>query len=286
MILSALFATTALAASAATTARIDFVKADMEDAGVPASYANALFTDRRLVPYKRLPPAPVEPNWQSMSANILAIDSVRRGTSFLDAYRDTLATAEATYGVPEEAIVAVLRVESNLGKYLGDSVVFNVFYTNLVNTKGTAWKWDAANLAALGSHCYHAQVDCFTIKGSAAGAFGLAQFLPHSLKTWGVDGNGDGIVDLFNPEDSILSAANFLKAHGWEDDEKAALGRYYGTTRGYAATVLTYAETIRKQADQIPDTNAAALVALPHSPTLSFFKALYCLFSRTPFCTS
>lgn len=49
------------------------------------------------------------------------------------------------------------------------------------------------------------------------GAFGLCQFLPSSYLSFAIDGNGDGVVDLFNVEDVIFSVANYLKKHGWSD---------------------------------------------------------------------
>ena len=44
---------------------------------------------------------------------------------------------------------------------------------------------------------------------SSKGAQGLAQFLPRTWKAYAVDGNGDGVKDVFNPRDAIASAAHF-----------------------------------------------------------------------------
>ncbi len=44
---------------------------------------------------------------------------------------------------------------------------------------------------------------------SAAGAEGLGQFLPATWAVYGVDGNGDGSADMFDPLDSIASAAQY-----------------------------------------------------------------------------
>ncbi len=55
------------------------------------------------------------------------------------------------------------------------------------------------------------------MKGSYAGAIGLGQFMPSSWTAFAVDGDADGIVDLFHSRrDAIFSVANFLKVHGWE----------------------------------------------------------------------
>ncbi|MDP3037824.1 MAG: lytic murein transglycosylase, partial [Rhodocyclaceae bacterium] len=60
--------------------------------------------------------------------------------------------------------------------------------------------------------------------GSFAGAIGLPQFLPSSIRAYAVDFDGNGRIDLTaSPADAIGSAANFLKEHGWESGGPIAL---------------------------------------------------------------
>jgi hypothetical protein len=42
---------------------------------------------------------------------------------------------------------------------------------------------------------------------SPAGAEGIAQFMPATWKDYGVDADGDGTADPFDPDDAIMSAA-------------------------------------------------------------------------------
>ncbi len=49
---------------------------------------------------------------------------------------------------------------------------------------------------------------------SSAGAEGWMQFLPQTWKEYGVDANGDGVKDPYNPVDAIFAAARFLHAAG------------------------------------------------------------------------
>ena len=49
---------------------------------------------------------------------------------------------------------------------------------------------------------------------SSAGAVGWMQFMPATWKEWGIDANGDGTADPFNPVDAIFSAARYLQAAG------------------------------------------------------------------------
>jgi membrane-bound lytic murein transglycosylase B len=275
--------------AATNTVRINYVKTKLQAAEVPKDYAASLFADKRLKVYPESVVPRVKPPTTKFSANILAIDSIARGRDFLEAYKDELDQAEETYGVDKEEIVAVMRVESNLGKYMGDLTVWNVFYTRLLTSPEDKWQWDAANLEALGKYCYTAKVDCYSIKGSNAGAYGMAQFLPYSVETWGVDGNNDGVVNLFDVKDSIPSAANFLKEHGYEDSKSGALASYYGSGKTYPAAVLGYADALRESDPQSAaggDTNQKTSPAMGKVSQLATIVVtkLYCLFSSTPYC--
>lgn len=46
--------------------------------------------------------------------------------------------------------------------------------------------------------------------GSPAGAQGISQFIPSTWATWGTDGDGDGVADVWNPADAIVSQAKFM----------------------------------------------------------------------------
>ncbi|HEU4392452.1 MAG TPA: lytic murein transglycosylase, partial [Solirubrobacterales bacterium] len=53
---------------------------------------------------------------------------------------------------------------------------------------------------------------------SSAGAVGWMQFLPSSWEAFGVDANGDGRKDPYNPVDAICAAAHYLKLAGAHED--------------------------------------------------------------------
>ena len=58
---------------------------------------------------------------------------------------------------------------------------------------------------------------CLNQNSSYAGAIGLPQFMPSSIRSFAVDGDGDGRIDLRqSPKDAIASVANFMKKHGWQ----------------------------------------------------------------------
>lgn len=61
---------------------------------------------------------------------------------------------------------------------------------------------------------------------SSAGAIGWMQFIPSSWKKYGVDANGDGEKDPYNPVDAIFGAARYLKAAGAENDLRKSIYAY------------------------------------------------------------
>jgi murein DD-endopeptidase MepM/ murein hydrolase activator NlpD len=73
---------------------------------------------------------------------------------------------------------------------------------------------------------------------SSAGAVGWMQFLPSTWETWGVDANGDGRKDPYNPVDAICAAARYLKASGGSGDLYNAI-LAYNHADWYAQEVLT-----------------------------------------------
>jgi hypothetical protein len=61
---------------------------------------------------------------------------------------------------------------------------------------------------------------------SSAGAQGWMQFMPATWDGYGVDANGDGVADPYNPEDAIFAAASYLSANGMPADTYGAIFAY------------------------------------------------------------
>jgi murein DD-endopeptidase MepM/ murein hydrolase activator NlpD len=80
---------------------------------------------------------------------------------------------------------------------------------------------------------------------SSAGAVGWMQFLPSSWEMYGVDANGDGRKDPYNPVDGICAAANYLKAAGGNKDLYTAIFAY-NHADWYVQEVLLYARAYGK----------------------------------------
>jgi hypothetical protein len=80
---------------------------------------------------------------------------------------------------------------------------------------------------------------------SSAGAVGWMQFLPSSWETYGLDANGDGRKDPYNPVDAICAAAHYLKVAGGTNDLYNAI-LAYNHADWYAQEVLLYARAYGK----------------------------------------
>jgi Transglycosylase SLT domain len=78
---------------------------------------------------------------------------------------------------------------------------------------------------------------------SSAGAEGWMQFLPSSWTTYGVDANGDGFRDPYNPADAIFSAARYLRAAGAATNIRAAVYAY-NHSPAYVESVLLRARLL------------------------------------------
>jgi murein DD-endopeptidase MepM/ murein hydrolase activator NlpD len=61
---------------------------------------------------------------------------------------------------------------------------------------------------------------------SSAGAVGWMQFMPDTWLRWGLDANGDGLADPWNPEDAVFAAARYLAAAGGTSDISRAVFAY------------------------------------------------------------
>lgn len=185
-------------------------------------------------------------NYLDKKFGLLTKKSVARGRQVLldnDSFFDEL---ERLYGVEREAVAAIFRLETNLGRYMGSYPVFNSLLT-MAALPNRRSQWAEDELVYLLVMCRALGRDPFSIKGSWAGAFGLCQFVPSSFVAHAVDGNDDGVVDLFNFFDAMASIESYLKANGWHTDDRTGKEKAiyaYNHCESYVKAVLAYAKAI------------------------------------------
>jgi len=265
---------------------------------VPCEYVVSVLTDPRLSIYE--PPAPTPPpgtvaaRSRSRRTNpyltdrfgLLTTESLERCRAFIQAHALAFDAAEQIYGVPREVICGHLRIETDFGiatplspRPLGNFPALDRLVSLYVRKPPALRSYSrfvqrqrfaVTQLDNLLTAAKKNEWDLFEIPGSSTGAIGLVQFEP-SVFDVAVDGDGDGKIDLFDPEDAILSVAHYLVTRGWDssiEHQKRAIYAYYGghynTDRDkyYMKAVLAYAEAARTYFKEHPLDSAV--------PTLPF----------------
>lgn len=138
---------------------------------------------------------------------------VKQGRSRKAKNASFYSSLESSYGVPSGVLIAIHGMETAFGGFMGD--------TNVVSAIATL-AYDCRRSDFFTPHLIAALklVDAGAISpktiGAKHGELGHTQFLPGNALTYGVDGNGDGRVDLTNQIDALASTANFLRRKGWK----------------------------------------------------------------------
>jgi membrane-bound lytic murein transglycosylase B len=199
---------------------------------------------------------------------------IREGRVYMREHDVVLQKAQKQFGVDPKVITAIILVETKFGRYMGNRSIINTLSTmaaltepepreylwgklpkerryerNLYDQKADQKsQWAYKELKAFLTYTSQHQVDPIGVKGSYAGALGIAQFMPSNILAYGKDGNGDGRIDLFQDADAIFSIASYLKHYGWEP----GIGRknaykvvyHYNHSKYYVNTVLKIAELL------------------------------------------
>ncbi len=268
-----------------------FIEKVSQDHNIPLKDLQLAFDDAKTIPsIKKLvmpPPVGFQKNWKVYRSRFVEPKRLAAGQQFWKKHRSFIeATANKT-GVPAEVIVSIIGVETIYGKHMGgfsvrDTLITLGFdYPNTPNktSRETLFKNQLEDLILL-CRAENREVTpfkkCLNQLGSYAGAIGLPQFMPGSIRRFAVDGNNDGRIDLRNsPEDAIASVANFLKAHGWvsgepiyldiqSNDEVVSLAKKLAD--GEPKAKLQLGDLAKDQMiskTELPDTTPSLVVDLP-----------------------
>ncbi len=225
------------------------LKEDLKQQGFTSEELTNIFSDSRFQIYPHIVGKSGKgANYLSRRFGLLSKNSVKRGKSFLVRYNASLKSVEQFYGVQKEIIVAILRVETNFGSATGIYPVLNSLAT-MALIENRRSEWARKELAELLNICKAQHRDPFSIRGSWAGAFGISQFIPSSYVNYAVDGNGDGVIDLLTMPDALASVANYLKSHGWANNDSAGKWQAvyaYNHCDNYVRAVFAYAKALMK----------------------------------------
>lgn len=149
---------------------------------------------------------------------VISQNRIVNGRRNAERHAAILSRAEREYGVPPGILLAFWALETDFGAVQGDFNTLNAL---------TTLAHDCRRPALFRPHIFAAlrlfergDFDPDTMTGAWAGEIGMVQKLPLDILELGVDGDGDGRVDLRNSvADALLSGANMLRAKGWRAGE-------------------------------------------------------------------
>ncbi|HEX8605208.1 MAG TPA: lytic murein transglycosylase B [Pseudoduganella sp.] len=200
-------------------ARHGFTRAELE-----ALMGNVRYLDSVVQLVKPAPPGKPK-NWTVYSSRFIEPIRIAAGVRFWNENADTLARAEALYGVPAEILAGVIGVETIYGRDTGrfrviDTLTTLAFAYPLAPNREARMAFFRSELEATLLYARQTGIDPQSLQGSFAGAVGLPQFMPSNILKYGVDFDGDGHIDLRNSTaDAIGSVASFLVGHGWQREQ-------------------------------------------------------------------
>jgi membrane-bound lytic murein transglycosylase B len=166
-------------------------------------------------------PVLAPPKWYEYAPRFLSSERVDAGVAFWRANEATLERAQGEFGVPAEIVVAIIGVETFYGRNTGSYRVADALTTLAFDYPRRA-EYFRNELKQFLLQTRERNISPLEPKGSYAGAQGLPQFMPGSLRDYAVDYDDDGTVDLATDvDDAIGSVANYLSRHGWLADDPA-----------------------------------------------------------------
>jgi len=125
---------------------------------------------------------------------------------------------EKKFNVEKEILLSLWGIETNFGKHVGKMDIISCLATLSYDKRRS--DFFSAQLLTLLKLIDKKLVDPKTLFGSWAGAYGNFQFMPSTIKSYAIDYDGDNKIELKNSlNDSLASAANYIKKIGWVKGE-------------------------------------------------------------------
>lgn len=233
------------------------------------------------------------------SPKILRKQTIGECVRFLENNRHHFRNIENKYGVSRDIVLSVALIETGLGRNLGGesslrvlgsmaatttpamlgrngnkNQVVSIDKTALTKTLKEKSDWAYRELTAILRYAGQNDMNAAQIPSSMYGAVGVFQFMPSNLKKFAVDGNGDGITNIFDPIDAMYSIAKYLHEHGWQEgNSEASTEALYAYNRSsiYVNNVFAVAERIvgGKQGHVALDNNPLTEIPSVHAKNYS-----------------
>jgi lytic murein transglycosylase len=148
------------------------------------------------------------------SGRMISDHRLKHGAANLQKYADVFARAEQEFGVPGPVIAAFWALETDFGAVQGDFDTLNAVVTLAHDCRRPElFRPQLVPLLTL----IDRGILPADVKGAWAGEIGQTQILPSDYLLRGVDGDGDGVIDLRgDAPDVIMTTANKIQHRGWK----------------------------------------------------------------------
>ncbi len=181
----------------------------------------------------------------------------------------TFDRIEAQFGIPREVILAFWAFETDYGSFQGDFNTRNALVT-LAHDCRRPELFRPQLIAAIELN-ERGNFNPDTTTGAWAGEIGQVQMLPGDIIESGLDGDGDGKIDLKgSAADALMSGANVLSGLGWKPNQPWLQEIRVPDTLDWAQTGLKHPKTVAEwnalgvtSRDGTAPTNLTARVVLP-----------------------
>lgn len=151
------------------------------------------------------------------SNRMISSHRLKQGAANLQKYAEVFARADREYGVQAPVIAAFWALETDFGAVQGDFHTLNALVSLSYDCRRPQlFRPQIVPLLIL----IDRGVVPADVTGAWAGEIGQTQMLPSDYLGHGVDGDGDGLVDLRgSAPDVIMSTASKIQSRGWKRDQ-------------------------------------------------------------------
>jgi membrane-bound lytic murein transglycosylase B len=207
----------------------------------------------------------------------LTAEAILSAKRFLRENSNLLGEMGKGFEVDQEVVVAILLVESRFGENIGKWRVvptlasmaisdspenLQASYEKLLEADPSLSYERVEEVARRRANWAYQELKCFLkiireektdpleVRGSYAGALGMAQFVPSSYLAFAWSNKG---LDhwLLSKEESIFSIANYLKVHGWKKNltlaKKKRVLWHYNRSEPYIDTIFEIAKKLKPE---------------------------------------
>ena len=178
----------------------------------------------------------------SFSRALISQNRIDNGRFYGNKFDRTFDAIEAKFGIPRGVILAFWAFETDYGQVQGSFNTRNALVT-LAHDCRRPELFRPQLLAAIELTAQGGMTPA-TTTGAWAGEIGQVQILPKDIIEHGMDGDGDGVVDLKNSSpDALMSGANVLSSLGWRPNEPWLQEINVPANLDWAQTGLTHKKT-------------------------------------------